>query len=399
MEIDNKVFCALPFIYLYVDSLNEYKLCSDARLSSKINTNDMSILEYFNSDYMNEIRFDMLRGYLSEKIRGTCIRCIEREELGSWARRRKKIDKKIINNYKLGLKLIPTSDVIKLKFGNLCNLKCLTCGPYSSSRWAHERNSIQEMNVYTELKDEISNASYEKYGQLYQESFDYEFVQDESKLTYNFDSKFYDELKILLKQIKIIVISGGEPFLNDEFYDFIKWLIGNKYSHKLDIIVFSNMSRIPKNFKTFCDQFKSFTINVSIDGVNKKDEYIRRGTDFKEKDKNIKQLVEYFNVEFCATMSILNVGYQSELKTYCKQYNKRPSFFNILVEPFYLQINNLPHDIIEIYRQRDQHHELFDSDIKNIDHFKLGIKYLKKYDVIHKTNLLDQWPEFEKYYE
>ena len=46
MEIDNKVFCALPFTYVYVDSLNEYKLCSDARLSSKINTNDMSILEY-----------------------------------------------------------------------------------------------------------------------------------------------------------------------------------------------------------------------------------------------------------------------------------------------------------------------------------------------------------------
>ena len=52
MEIDNKVFCALPFTYVYVDSLNEYKLCSDARLSSQINTHDMSILEYFNSDYL-----------------------------------------------------------------------------------------------------------------------------------------------------------------------------------------------------------------------------------------------------------------------------------------------------------------------------------------------------------
>ena len=47
MEINNKVFCALPFTYVYVDSLNEYKLCSDARLSSQINTNNMSILEYF----------------------------------------------------------------------------------------------------------------------------------------------------------------------------------------------------------------------------------------------------------------------------------------------------------------------------------------------------------------
>ena len=54
-RISNKVFCALPFTYVYVDSLNEYKICSDARLSSGINTNDMSILKYFNSDYLNEI--------------------------------------------------------------------------------------------------------------------------------------------------------------------------------------------------------------------------------------------------------------------------------------------------------------------------------------------------------
>ena len=26
------------------------------------------------------------------------------------------------------------------------------------------------------------------------------------------------------------------------------------------------------------------------------------------------------------------------------------------------------------------------------------IKFLKKYDKIHNTNLLDEWPEFEKYY-
>ena len=37
--------------------------------------------------------------------------------------------------------------------------------------------------------------------------------------------------------------------------------------------------------------------------------------------------------------------------------------------------------------------------MKNVEHFKLGMKFLKKYDVIHETNLLTEWPEFEKYYE
>ena len=398
MEIDNKVFCALPFTYVYVDSLNEYKLCSDARLSSQINTNSQSILSYFNSDYLNELRFDMIRGELTDKIKGTCIRCIEREELGSWSRRETYIDTKIIKQFKRNEKLVPTSKVIKLKFGNLCNLKCLTCGPYSSSRWAHERNDKKEMTVFKELKDSISKASFEKYGKLYQDSFDHEFVLDMNSITYNFNDKFYKELISIIPNIRCIVISGGEPLINDEFYDFIQWLIKNKFAENIDLIVFSNMTKLMKNYKAIYDEFNSFTINVSLDGVSKKDEYIRRGTIFDEKTKNIKQLNPYFNIQFCSTMSILNVGYQSDISDYCSQFNKRPSFFNVLVEPFFLQINNLPTDVIQIYKQRNQNHRLYDSELKEIEHFKLGIKFLKKYDIIHKTNLLNEWPEFEKYY-
>ena len=398
MEINNKVFCALPFTYVYVDSLNEYKLCSDARLSSQINTNNMSILEYFNSDYLKEIRDDMINGNLSEKIKGTCIRCIEREELGLWARREKRIQYYVLETFRKNFYNIPTSDTIKLKFGNLCNLKCLTCGPYSSSRWAHERSSQKEMNIYKELKDEISKASHERYGKLYQESFDYEFSKNLTDLNYNFNDKFYDELRILIKNLKRIIISGGEPFINEHFYYFLQWLIDNKFSKKLNIIVFSNLTKLPKNFKKFYDKFEKFTINVSIDGVDKKDEYIRRGTNFSEKNKNIEQLIQYFDINFVSTLSILNVGYQKDMIKYCSKMNKAPSFFNVLVEPFFLQINNLPKDITNLYESRGQFHELYNSELKNVEHFNLGIKFLKKYDKIHNTNLLDEWPEFEKYY-
>ena len=376
MEIDNKVFCALPFTYVYVDSLNEYKLCSDARLSSQINTNSQSILSYFNSDYLNELRFDMIRGELTDKIKGTCIRCIEREELGSWSRRETYIDTKIIKQFKRNEKLVPTSKVIKLKFGNLCNLKCLTCGPYSSSRWAHERNDKKEMTVFKELKDSISKASFEKYGKLYQDSFDHEFVLDMNSITYNFNDKFYKELISIIPNIRCIVISGGEPLINDEFYDFIQWLIKNKFAENIDLIVFSNMTKLMKNYKAIYDEFNSFTINVSLDGVSKKDEYIRRGTIFDEKTKNIKQLNSYFNIQFCSTMSILNVGYQSDISDYCSQFNKRPSFFNVLVEPFFLQINNLPTDVIQIYKQRNQNHRLYDSELKEIEHWNLTYSVL-----------------------
>jgi len=400
MEINNKVFCALPFTYVYVDSLNEYKLCSDARLSSQINTNDQSIMEYFNSDYLKEIRDDMLNGYLSDKIKGTCVRCIEREELGLWSRREKKIEEYIVKNYQNDFLNIPTVDTIKLKFGNLCNLKCLTCGPYSSSRWAIEGQRQEEINLYSELNDEIVKASNEKYGKLYQQTSPYEnFSHSQKPLNYNFNEKFYDDLKLILKSIRKIIISGGEPFLNEHFYYFLQWLIENNFSDKLEMTVFSNLTKLPKNFKAFYDKFKYFTINVSIDGVGEKDEYIRRGTVFKEKDSNIKQLNEYFNLNFCVTLSILNVGYQSDISNYCLQFKKNPSFFNVLVEPFFLQVNNLPGEITTIYTKKGNYHKLFNSEHKNVNYFKIGIKFLKKYDLIHQTNLINEWPEFEQYYE
>ena len=102
--------------------------------------------------------------------------------------------------------------------------------------------------IFLDLKN-FHEASHEKYGKLYQESFDYEFEQDVNKLNYNFDDVFYHELKLLLKNIKRIIISGGEPFLNDNFYYFLQWLVDNKFSDKLEITVFSNLTKLPKNFK------------------------------------------------------------------------------------------------------------------------------------------------------
>ena len=47
-----KNFCALPFTQFTVSSFNEYQLCCDNLGESKMFSNENSILEYFNSDYI-----------------------------------------------------------------------------------------------------------------------------------------------------------------------------------------------------------------------------------------------------------------------------------------------------------------------------------------------------------
>lgn len=392
-----KVFCSLPFTYIYVDSLNEYKLCSDTNVSSKIKSYDQSILSYFNSDYINSIRDDMINFKMTDQIKRTCLKCIEREKLGLWSRRQSEINKSVLDNYKAGFLNIPTSKTLKLKFGNVCNLMCLTCGPYTSSRWmaAEKKREGVKNELHKKLKEMIKEAAEEKYGGY----FDHSGYSVSDIQAFNFNDTFYEELQLFIKNLDSIIISGGEPFLSDNFYYFIEWLLKNDYAKNLNLHVFTNGMQLPKNFKRYCNKFRSFTIKVSIDGVGAKDEYIRTGTNFDIKHKNICVLHEYFPLEFAVTTTILNVGYRNEIIRYAKQFSIYPNFINQLIEPFFFQVVNLPNEIVQLYKKKNENHELFDSDKGNINYFKLGILYLKKFDEINKTNLLEEWPEFKDYYE
>jgi len=390
-----KVFCSLPFTYVYVDSLNEYKLCSDTNVSSKIKSHDQSILTYFNSEYLNNIRKKMIDFNIDDEVKKTCLKCIERESLGIWSRRDPKIKKIVLDNFKEGNINIPTSKTLKLKFGNVCNLMCLSCGPYSSSRWLmSERNSNKVKNeLYYKFRDMVNNATLEKYKGYFKVS-EYETKDIHA---FNFNQKFYDELKILLTDIEEIVISGGEPFLSDNFYYFIEWLIKNSYSKHLNLHVFTNGMKMPKNFKRYCDKFKSFNVRISIDGIGKKDEYIRTGTNFEIKEKNINKLHDYFKVDFFTTVSMLNAGYLSEIYNFQKKFRNTHVYLNYLVEPFFLQVVNIPNEIKKIYNDKGEKNKLFNVEGEQ-KYFKLGILYLKKFDQINKTNLMDEWPEFYEYY-
>lgn len=394
---DDNVFCALPFTYVYIDSQNEYKLCSDATLSSKISAEKKSVLEYYNSDYINRIRNDMIDYNITPEIRKICSRCIEREELNLWSRRQGKVDEITLKNFQSENLVIPTSKTIKIKFGNICNLRCLYCGPYSSSRWVTLEQQIKKNkdHDFELLKEKIDIISRKKYN--------ISFLRNEYGIpeihSHNMTKMFYEEFFIYGKNVENIIISGGEPFLSEYFYEFLEWLITNKISNKINLYVFSNGMQLPKNFKRYYNKFKNFVINISIDGVGKKDEYLRTGTIFEKKDEVITTLSKYFIIDFCVTTSMLNVGYQREMIDYCKKFNKKPNFHNQLIEPFYLQVNNLPKDIIDFYIIKKEYHPLFFSEQSDHEIFMLGISYLKKFDQYNNTNLIEIWPEFKKYYE
>ena len=78
-----KNFCALPFTQFTVSSFNEYQLCCDNLGQSGMFSDRHSILEYFNSDYMNEKR----KSFLNDERLAICNACWKREDKGLPSRR------------------------------------------------------------------------------------------------------------------------------------------------------------------------------------------------------------------------------------------------------------------------------------------------------------------------
>ena len=368
-----KNFCALPFTQFTVSSFNEYQLCCDNLGESKMFSDKYSILEYFNSDYINDKR----KAFLENKRLDICQSCWKREDRGLNSRRKESLKNDYagqVEKFKQGKKLIPNNPTFKIKFGNLCNLKCLMCGPQSSSAWAQHKEKYNEGE-----------------WPIYENTF---------------NKKTYEDLKEILPSVTRIIISGGEPLMTDGYYDFLEWLIGHGFSKKIKISTLTNATKIPKHLFQYKKAFKKLHFNISIDGIDKKEEYIRTGTVWGKKIENIKKLQSKYPIGFEVTVQTLNVGYLDDIQIYLKEnFNIMSPLSNILVVPSYFTIDCLPNNVKKIYQGKKQRY--ISEDIINLlklnvpvdnNIFIEGINFLKLCDKRNKTNLLNEWPEFESFY-
>jgi hypothetical protein len=165
-----------------------------------------SIEEIMNGDSFNDVRLDMLNGKEPEM----CKRCYREEEAGIWSKRAK--ENKTFSHFTIeeardrtrkdgSLKDIDL-EFIELRLGNICNVKCRTCNPWSSSKWITDYNKLRGKFTTLDLFDKEHNQ------------FDWP-EQD----------KFWDDLFENSKSAKVFYINGGEPTLIKEHFRFLQRMI------------------------------------------------------------------------------------------------------------------------------------------------------------------------------
>jgi sulfatase maturation enzyme AslB (radical SAM superfamily) len=265
----SKTFCILPWIHSYVNSNGAYQVCCTADEYHKgipdkdgvdYNINNRpDVSEVMNSDFMKTLRKQMLEGKWSD----VCTRCFETESLDGVSRRiienkeHENLIDDLIDKTKHDGEIEVELKTLDYRLGNLCNLQCRMCGPFSSGNWIKDWNDVMPEKVHMS-PEQVS----------YYQNF--QWVEKDLLI---------DELKEKINGIDRIHFAGGEPLLSPQMAKILRECIRLGVSKNISISYNTNATVLPKEILNLWKEFKEIKLLCSVDGFREVNDYIQENED------------------------------------------------------------------------------------------------------------------------
>jgi len=282
---NKKYFCYEIYKNLAIWSKNgkiSYNPCS--YFDGFIKTSDkLDISEVWNSKEHQELK-QLIQ---DDKPIPQCHRCYHEEHHGLVSRRlaSKEMYTQYQHNDNIDL-LGPES--IDYSVGNLCNLKCVICGPDNSTAWISD---------YQQMHPQIDTVRFkhEKFNQI--------------KL----------DNPVILSEIKNIHFhGGGDPLLSTTHIDLLEQIKSVKGLG--DLRIFYNINgtvRVSDKILSIWSECRLVELYFSIDDIQERFEYQRTGANWKELINNLNWYIDNMPVNHLfyinCTWSYLNLYYLNEL--------------------------------------------------------------------------------------
>jgi hypothetical protein len=281
-------YCPLPWQHLATHPHGGITLCcisdhTDGKNRARnykddydefLDLNKNNIEEQMNSDYYKEVRLQMLN---DEKPKA-CMRCYNEEDNGIKSKRihEQSVFPQNTLDWASGVTR-EGGDIdmdlrfVELRLGNVCNVRCRTCNPASSSKWLEDYKDIVE-------KADFVNKGY--LGLNFPE--DFKWAEDDN---------FYDDLYNSAPNLEVIYINGGEPTLIKQHWTYLKKLVAS--GRAKDIILWYNINctMLPPIALELWPHFKEARICLSIDDLEDRNAFIRTNTKWEAVLKTINTLL------------------------------------------------------------------------------------------------------------
>lgn len=317
---ESKTFCIYPWIHLHAYPTGEAYPCCHAEMKYPVgNTKFKSFDEIWQDAPMRELRNDML----NERPNPACTRCYEQEESGFFSGR-----KSANKHHGHHVKRINEPDFRMtywdIRFSNLCNLSCRSCGHIFSSSWYQDQAQLAGSNWKKQ------NRALNYAGRT--------------------ETDIWEQLIPHLDYVEQIYFAGGEPLMMEEHYRILEELV-RRERFDVRLIYNSNFTQVKLKDRYVFDYWKKFhsvSIGASLDAMGPRAEYIRKGTDWDAVVRNREKMLEVCpEVDFyiSATLSVLNAWHLPDFhQAWVKAGLIKPQDFNIniLQDPPYYRIDIAP---------------------------------------------------------
>jgi len=331
---NNKAFCILPFVHTHLNTEGDVFPCcvgwTPDRKTRLGFLSENTLEELFNSEEMKKLRLDMVNGKLNEKF---CGNCYQREDAGFVSARTGNnkdftdVEDEIVSRMEPDGYLDPDIKSWDIRFSNLCNLKCRSCGSVYSSTWAQE-DAEHGSNV-TNITGKITSTNIGN-----------------------------DPLEKQYENVEKIYFAGGEPLIMPEHFTTLRKLIESGRSKHVKLVYNTNMTKLNYKNNNLVDLWKEFNqvvLGMSIDAMGDRAEYIRNGIPWNKIEPNIREIYDvcltHRNISYhiSPTVSIMNVWTLPDMHRYFVENKLMRStndiLLNILLGPSYYEIRNLPDDL------------------------------------------------------
>ena len=380
---NHESFCLYPFVQLFCNPMHggtgKFRVKPCCITTEKEENYADSIDDIFNHSFLKDIR----KSFMDNQIPSTvCAECVLSEKASDGVSS-KRLDALRSNHLYCDVDFAVEEDGtvvsdfldLDIRPSNICNLKCVMCSPWASSKWYEDFDVFNEAFIgikdVSNLKRSLTRAS---------QQVDWEWLYTHA------DS------------LERVFIAGGEPFFMKESRNFLQHLVDSNLSLNIVLEITTNATIIDDALIDLLVLFKDNCITVSIDGVDDVNYVIRYPTNWNEYSSNIDLLYNKFGkLVFSTVVSALNLPNIINMLEFTSQYAKQTHKFARCLNPDILNINSLKPEVIDNFAESLNtsaislfHYNWLQDLVKNYTYNNKGNsemkKYLKTLDGARNTN-------------
>ena len=225
-----------------------------------------------------------------------------------------------------------TSKVVNLdlRFGNLCNQKCIMCSPQHSNQWYDDWTAISsDTPVYQKGKYKTFPLIQDNRGKTLMDGLNSWWETED----------WWNKFDEMAKDLRYIYFTGGEPLIVPAMQECLDRLINAGYSKDIELRYDTNLSVINNKIIDKWKHFKNVILCISIDDTEERYELIRFPGKYDRILENIKTIKENnIKIEYLSSCIGIASPYSILRVLELAEHFDVPTYFRFLEGPDWLDI-------------------------------------------------------------